>query len=94
MVVKKPLFRLNQLLDRFLRNVACFVECIDGGGMNDAVVDMTLGDCGRCCIVVCSPYDELGGGMLKEVRELLKDWRKLVRLNSRRTPPGRRPGDI
>lgn len=61
--------------------------------MKDAVVDMTPGDCGRC-IVDCSPYDELGGGMLNEVRELLKDWRRLVRPNRRRTPPGRRPGDV
>lgn len=43
-MVKKPLLRLNQLLERFLRSVAeGFDECIEGAWAVDAVVDMILG---------------------------------------------------
>lgn len=64
MLVKRPLLRLNQLLDRFLRRLAevpgrfspndslkcwfLFDERNEGAGAVDVVVDMMDGDSARC----------------------------------------------
>lgn len=79
---KKPLFRLNQLLDLFPR-----ADCFEAG-----VVEPTL-DCARDCGLAeymdsCSVSFE-SCCVLRDVRELLKDCLKLLRLNSLRTTGGR-----
>jgi hypothetical protein len=86
-MVKKPDLRLNQLLDRFLRSVFGLEE---GGSMVDGVAEVKLDD----SLCPTSWYDE-PGRKLKEVRELLNDWRRLVMLKMRRTPDGlRMPGEL
>jgi len=74
-----PLLRLNQLPDFFSRR----------GGRSlhaDAVVEAMLGEAGRLRLLIVDWLSWEVRGKLSEVRELLKEERRLLRLSSLRTP--------
>lgn len=82
-ITNSPLFRLNQLPPLFF-GLSCGLAL---EGTDDPFVDARLGDDGRLLPVVgYVSFDCLG--RLSDVRELLNEERRFVRLSSRRTPFG------
>jgi hypothetical protein len=74
---------LNQFCDFCDRN------CVVGGGFEDPAVDTMLGEVGRLLLFVSGLSFE-ARGIVSDVRELLKDERRLFKLSSFRTREGLR----